>query len=140
MTKNKISDLIHRYCNGVDVKIIFTTCKIKDSFSCKDKLESFSRMSNVIYKFVCAGCNASYIGETGRHLSTRIKEHFKDKNSHVYKHINSTCKNVCNENCFSVLDRANTKHQLRLKEGLYIKWEKPILNKQLYHYNIGLLI
>ena len=36
----------------------------------------------------------------------------------------------CSKDCFSVLDTANTKHQLRIKESLFITWLKPILNKQ----------
>jgi len=28
------------------------------------------------------------------------------------------CKTACNDNCFSILDRASTKYQLRIKEGL----------------------
>ena len=35
----------------------------------------FSYKSNLVYNFSCAGCNACYIGETGRHFSTRINEH-----------------------------------------------------------------
>ena len=40
------------------------------------------------------------------------------------------CLDKCSKDCFSVLDTANTKHQLRLKESLYITWLKSILNKQ----------
>ena len=29
----------------------------------------------VVYKFLCAGSNACYVGETRRHLSTRVQEH-----------------------------------------------------------------
>ena len=73
------------------------------------------------------------MGETSRHLSTRIKEHLNsDKLSHIYKHLNTNaaCKVQCNETCFSVLDSANTKYGLKIKEGLQIKWIKPNLNKQ----------
>ena len=31
--------------------------------------------SRVVYKFVCAGCNACYVSETTRHFSTRVREH-----------------------------------------------------------------
>ena len=42
----------------------------------------------MVYQFKCAGCSACYIGETTRHLSSRIVEHLKtDKNSHIYKHL-----------------------------------------------------
>ena len=141
--KNKIKNVVSKHCQGIDIKLIFTTCKLRDFFSNKDKLVSFSHASNVVYEFVCASCNASYVGETERHLSTRIREHYKDKNSHIYQHLNASvdCKRACNNsNCFSILDRASTKHQLRIKEGLHIKWKQPALNKQLYCYVGQLLI
>ena len=74
--------------------------------------------------------------------STRIKEHFKDKKSHIYKHLEASqiCKEQSDENCFSILDTARTKFQSQIKEGLYIKWEKPSLNKQVNHYNLGITV
>ena len=42
-------------------------------FSVKDPVPRKLR-SPVIYKFTCACCNACYISETGRHLSTRVCE------------------------------------------------------------------
>ena len=36
--------------------------------------------------------------------------------------------------CFSILDYTPTQQfQIKIKEGLYIDWEKPNLNKQLNH-------
>jgi hypothetical protein len=101
-------------------------------FSTKDVIP-LGLKSFVIYKFMCASCNACYIGETSRHLSTRIKEHLRtDKQSHVYKHLQASeqCKTSCNETCFSILDHAATKYSLKIKEGMHIKWNKPELNKQ----------
>ena len=89
--------------------------------------------SYVVYRFVCPGCNARYIGETTRHLTTRIKEHFSSKSSHIYQHLNKypSCKTNCDENCFKVIDEARTEFSLKLKEAMYIEWEKPNLNIQL---------
>ena len=55
----------------------------------------------VVYKLVCLGCNACYIGETNHHLSTSIKEHLEtDKKSHIFAHLvrNETCKILSTEN------------------------------------------
>ena len=130
------------YKDNININLIFNTSKIKDSFSNKDKFTSFDHASQVIYKFVSASFNTGYIGETERHLSVRVKKHFKDMNSHVYKHINasSQCKEACNESCFSILDHANTKRQLRVKEGLYVLCQQPSLNKQLYCYTTQLFV
>ena len=95
----------------------------------------------VIYKFTCVGCNSVYVGETCRHISTRVWEHLvTDKNSHVYKQLQSskTCKDSCDESCFKVIDSAKTYNQLKVKEVLHILWEGPNLNKQAQHYNFSL--
>ena len=46
------------------------------------------------------------------------------------------CLGKCSKDCISVLDTANTKHQLRTKESLYITWLTLVLNKQkqLHHF------
>ena len=135
VTKNKIQSLTKKLCKDIDVKIVFNSFKIKDLFSTKDPLPSYLK-SNVVYKFSCASCNACYIGETTRHLSQRIDEHLrKDKNSHIYKHLheNLECFDNCTNACFSILDSATTTYQLKIKEGLHIEWEKPMLNKQVFH-------
>ena len=100
-----------------------------------------SLRSCVVYKFTCAECNSVYVGETSRHISTRVREHlFSDKNSHIFKHLQSSdaCKNACNETCFKVIDSARTHYQLKIKEALHIMWEGPSLNKQVQHYNFSL--
>ena len=130
--------MFSRFCkDNVKIKLIFTPFKIGSMFSTKDFIP-VSLKSQVVYKFSCAGCNASYIGETNRHLSTRVNEYlYKDKSSHVYKHLlgSDNCK-MSNDGCFIVLDHTPTKYQLKLKEALHISWEKPSLNKQVTHYNI----
>ena len=94
-----------------------------------------------VYKFSCASCNACYIGETSRHFATRVREHLSsDRSSHVFKHLQSSesCRISCSADCFTVLDSATTKFQVKLKESMYIKWEKPDLNQQVKHINLTL--
>ena len=83
----------------------------------------------------------TYVGETCRHISTRVREHLcTDKNSHIYKHLQSykTFKDSCDESCIKVIDSAKTYHQLKIKEALHILWEGPNSNKQVQHYNFSL--
>ena len=101
-------------------------------FSVKDSVPQGLR-SRVVYKFSCAGCNASYIGETTRHLCTRAREHLlSDKSSRA------ACHDSCNTECFTILDSAASKFQIKIKEALHIKWENPILNQQLSHLDLCL--
>ena len=132
-TENKLQKLTKQFCReGTNIKIVFSTFKLASLFSTKDKVP-YGLKSYVIYKFLCAGCNASYVGETYRHISTRTHEHLgTDKGSNIYRYLpkNPQCKSICDENCFSILDSTRTEYTLKLKEVMHIKWLKPSLNKQ----------
>ena len=92
-----------------------------------------SLRSCVVYKFSCAGCNSDYISETTQHLCARVREYmYTNKNSHIFKHLksSSSCKNLCIESCFNVLDSAHNYHNLKIKKAFHIAWERPNLDKQ----------
>ena len=100
-------------------------------------------MSNVVYKFLCAGCKSCYVGRTHVYYNERRYEHFNtDLASAVYKHLQKKpkCKRVNNYDSFSILDHANTTYELALKEAMHIKWIKPDLNGQKKHDIIRLLV
>ena len=132
-TNQRINKLIKEFCKiNVSVKIAFMSCKIMSFFSTKDKCLDDLR-SYVVYKFCCAGCNSCYVGHTTQHLTKRIDQHLRtDINSHILKHLqtSASCKAVCDDKCFEIIDSANTKYTLKVKEALWIKWENPDLNKQ----------
>ena len=111
-------------------------------FSVKESVPKYLK-SFVVYQFDCAGCNACYIGETTRHLTTRIQEHLEtDKSSHILQHLkeNPNCKLLSNPDCFKVIDSASSSFRLKLKEAMHIKWENPSLNKQLKHVSISITV
>ena len=87
-TNKKLVKIVENSCKeNICIKLIFTPFKINTFFSSKDSVISALK-SNLVYNFSCAGCNACYIGETERHLSTRINEHLHtDKKLHIYKHL-----------------------------------------------------
>ncbi len=66
VTQKKIRHLIKRYCNDLDIKLVFSSFKIGNLFGMKDPIPGGLR-SRVVNKFECAGCNACYVGETTRH-------------------------------------------------------------------------
>ena len=67
--------------------------------------------SLLVYKFTCASCSSSYIGETCRHFKTRFEEHIiKDNKSHMFKHLHSTmtCFDSYNSFSFKITNKANS--------------------------------
>jgi hypothetical protein len=60
----------------------------------KDRRE-VDESTGVVYQISCGGCNAQYIGETGRELGRRVEEHQRairnrQQSSHLYRHIQDT--------------------------------------------------
>ena len=142
LAQRKIKIIAEKYCKDLDIRLAFTSFKLSNMFSMKDPIPNTLR-SQVVYKFICAGCHTCCVGETTRHFGTRAREHLlSDCNSHIYKHLqgSASCKNLCSFNCFSILDSALTNFQLKIKEALHIEWEQPALNKQLKHVNLTLLL
>ena len=131
--KNKLLKLCKEFCKeNFNIKLVFNSFKIKSYFSYKDPtpdgLKSF-----LVYKFTFASCSSSYIGETCRHFKTRIEEHIKkDNKSHIFKHLHSTatCFDSYNSLSFKIIDKANSKFDLKIKEALHINWRKLNLNAQ----------
>ena len=102
VAESKIRRLVNRYCNDLDIKLVFTTFKLRNIFSVKDSVPR-ELCSCVIYKFTCACCNACYIGETGRHFSTHVREHLSsDKSSHISKYLQSS------ERLSPIIDQGST--------------------------------
>ena len=98
----KIKSLLDTYCtNETDIRLIFIPFKVGQYFSAKC-LVLKSLASRVVYWFACASCNACYIGESARHITTRVHELFTDKKSSIFKHLkqNGICRAECNEDCF----------------------------------------
>ena len=145
-TKTKLMNVIRKYCKqATKVRLIFTTNKISAYFTLKDSFPK-EMLSNVVYQFKCASCNACYIGETTKRYIDRAREHlFTDKMSAVYKYLHGEgskrcCKESNDETSFSILDSAPTQYQLRIKEALYIQKYKPQLNKQKQSMTVALTL
>ena len=95
----------------------------------------------LVYQFTCASCSSSYIGETCRHFKTRIEEHIKKDNKyHIFKHLHSseTCLGSYNSLRFKIIDKANSKFDLKIKKDLHINWRKPNFNAQQNHLALTL--
>ena len=93
------------------MKLIFTSFQIKNYFSYKDPIPDDWKFF-LVYKFTCASCSSSYIGETCRHFETSIEEHIKKDNKlHIFKHLhsNASCFDSYKSLSFKIIDKANFK-------------------------------
>ena len=139
--KKKLTKLCKEFCKeNLNIKLVFNSFKIKNYFSYKDPIPNDVK-SFLVYKFTCASCSSSYIGKTCRHFKTRTEEHIKKDNKyHIFKHLHSTvtCFDSNNSLCFKIIDKVNSKFDLKIKEALNINWEKPNLNSQKNHLALTL--
>ena len=90
VAQRRLRKLVKQFCFDLDIKLAFSSFKIRNMFSVKDPVP-FHLRSRVVYQFTCAGCNACYVGETFRHISTRIREHLgRDRTSHIFHHLQNS--------------------------------------------------
>ena len=95
--------------------------------------------SNVVYKFSCGRCNATYYGETCRHLSVRVGKHsgispltgkkLKSKKSTAVKDHMLFCDHIVSIDDFKILATSDSNFHIKVKESLLIPCDEPILNK-----------
>ena len=104
----------------------------------------FSLRSIAVYKFSCGGCNATYYGETCRHLNVRVGEHLgvssltekksKAETTTAVKDYMLFCDHVVSLDHFKILATSNTKFHLKIKESLLVSCDKPELDRSLALY------
>ena len=91
--------------------------------------------------FTCGSCNASYIVKTFRHMKVRPSEH-QAISTRASKHLKGTlptsvrdhvldCNNIVAWDDFKVLGRESNQLLLEIKESLFLKRDRPLLNKNM---------
>ena len=102
----------------------------------------------LVYKYTCSQCSATYVGESSRHLRTRIAEHRNisprtskpyatESKSNIYKHYLETGHEVvCDD--FEVL-ASDSNVNLKVIESIFIHQLKPSLNGNLYSTPLNVL-
>ena len=98
----------------------------------KDRDEPNNRQG-AIYKIKCSDCQASYIGETGRNLNTRLTEHKRatrngDANNHIAVHHQLTNHNIDWDSAQCLTYSTNYFQRLTL-ESWYTNLEQTPLNR-----------
>ena len=146
--KEGLARSLHKCLPFCKVKIVFKTCShLKNYFSFKDVVPEPLR-SCQIYNFTCGSCNASYIGKTFRHMKVKVSEH-QGVSPRTGKHLKGTlptsvrdhmldCNHVVTWDDFKVLGREYNHWLLEIKESLFIKRDRPSLNKNIYSQELFL--
>ena len=110
-----------------NIKLVFNSFKIKINFSFNDPILDDLR-SFLVYKFTCASCSFKYIRVTCHNFKSWIEEHIKKASkSQIFKHLHSTttCCDSYNYLSLKVIDKGNSKFDLKIKGSLHISWRKP---------------
>jgi hypothetical protein len=119
----------------VELRVAFRASNtIGNMFPCKDINKDQYLQSHVVYKITCKTCGAQYIGITERITFHRMKAHNSKKSGKketaIQMHKEGFPNHHINALDLEVIDRADTKNKLMLKEMLHINKSKPILNIQ----------
>ena len=126
-------------------------CKLKIIFQSKTRLSNMFHFKdvipkdlcrNLVYKFSCSSCNATYYGKTQRHLNIRASEHLgltpltgkRVKNPKEPAIIDDILEQGHDANFrdFTILRRETNGFKLLIKESLLISRNSPPLNKNIF--------
>ena len=101
----------------------------------KDKDADLDK-AGVVYQVDCKECDASYIGQTGRHLRERLKEHKSalekgyTQNSGIAEHAYSAHHEI-SWDTVQVLDQESDNNRRLVRESLHIRTAQPSMNREL---------
>ena len=132
----------------MELHLIFQSSnKIESFFKYKDRVPP-RVTGGVVYKYTCQECHLTYVGETVRHLYTRISEHkgvsartglpLSNPKSNIYNHFLNTG-HAISENSFEIVILDNSSN-LKLLESIVISEIKPSLNEKLYSTPLGIVV
>ena len=140
----QIHTQITQLCNAAyphhNISFVFRSfTRIASFFPFKDKVPKFLR-SGVLYLFKYRCCSVSYVGQTTRHLHTRISEHLEITSiigkpscgpvmSSIFSHLNTTGRSA-NFDDFKILFSCSDFCELMIHESLLISKLKISLNVQ----------
>ena len=92
--------------------------------------------SGIIYHYKCPhiSCPEAYIGESGRALGERVKEHLKFP-SPIFHHSAATGHPLDSDN-FNTIHKDVHSHSKTTKEAMFISVNDPTLNRNLGKYQL----
>ena len=134
------SEQIKRIAEKHRIDVIFTKGKdLKSKLSMATKTANIFDEEGIVYSVSCgeSGCNMKYIGQTGRKLEERIKEHERDartknkeqKISGLSEHIKNNGHSLKRKN-IKILAREKDYQKRIFKEASCISKERKLMNKK----------
>ena len=92
--------------------------------------------SGLIYSYKCPqlDCNEEYIGERGRILGERRREHLKQPLP-IHRHYQALGHPI--DDNFNIIGREDQGQARTIKESIYIRVNNPTLNQNIGKYNLN---
>ena len=135
--RNNINKMIKAYYCEIKVQFIFKSAKrVSSLFQYKDRIPILV-CSNVAYKLLCSGCNATYYDKTNRNLLIRSNEHLginrngreivSSSPSSIRDYVKQTG-HTPSINDFRVIRKSSNSCDLLIHESLLIQRDRPSLH------------
>ena len=124
-----ISEAIDKYLSNAGINIVKSSgIKIGEMVKKSEKIKTND--NSIIYRIPCAGCSASYIGESSRGLHKRIQDHKNDIRHHrtsnsLVVHIDSH-KHLPNWQGIDIIQKGLSKSIRKTVEAAYINTNETI--------------
>ena len=140
-TRTELRKSLKGLLNLCKLQIVFKIQrKLSNVFCFKDRLP-FDLLSGVVYKYTCGGRSSPYHGETDRQVKVSLGEHIgispltftkikPSKESANRDHLLSS-NNIPSFEEFTISVNGNNKLVLEIKDSLFIKRDRPILNENI---------
>ena len=130
-----ISEPISRILSSVGVRpAMKPTNTLKQSLVRPKDRDNTLDQSGVVYQITYEDCPAQYVGQTGRHLRERIKEHQRatEKSYHLESGVAEHVKDTNHQIDWSakVLDRESNQRRRLVREAIWIKRNRPSMNRE----------
>ena len=139
--EKKIKAAVKQHLPDCKLTVVYrASTRLRSLFKFKDSIPSYLT-SGIVYKYTCSRCNSTYISESIRHAKRRFSEHLdisaltgkplKGQNSTTVRDHILSCKPEASYEDFEIMGRDTTnRHNLRVKESLFIHRDSPNINIQ----------
>ena len=129
-----LSESINKLCHKLNIQLVSTSRRnLKSELVHVKRKIPIEQIAGVVYKVDCS-CGQAYVGETGRSMDIRMKEHQRavrqdSSNNGIAVHANKTMHSIQWDSA-QVIHRETHWHRRKILESLYIA-EQPTITMNL---------